>query len=129
MTETRTLHLLNTRLAVCRLPAAAEIPEDLHRESFYSLTRAEGELSLVCPESSAPEHSQIEPGWRCIILEGPLDFDEVGVLAALTQTLAQSGISIFAISTYHTDCLLVKEEQLAAAIRSLQSVGHNIVRN
>jgi len=129
MTGTRRLRLLETRLAVCRLDSDAEIPEGIQRESFYSLTRTDNELSLVCRESSAPQQGEIEHGWRCLAVEGPLDFSEVGVLAALTQPLAAAGISIFVISTFDTDYLLVKEERLEQAIHTLQSAGHEVVRS
>ena len=127
MSQTRRLRLLGMRLAVCRLAPDAEIPESLYKEPFYSLTRTDDELSLVCLESSAPQRGQIEHGWRCLAVAGPLEFSEAGVLAALTQPLAEAGISIFAISTYDTDYLLVKEERLEEAIRSLQAAGHEVL--
>ena len=127
MSQTRRLRLLGMRLDVCRLAPDAEIPEGLHRESFYSLTHTDNELSLVCRESSAPQQGRVESGWRCLAVAGPLEFSEVGVLAALTLPLAEAGVSVFAISTYDTDYLLVKEERLEEAIRSLQAAGHEVL--
>lgn len=129
MPGTFKLLLLESRLAVCRLEPDAKIPEGLHRESFYSLTRTDDELSLVCEESNAPQQGLIEHGWRCLAVEGPLDFSEVGVLAALTQPLAEAEISIFVVSTFDTDYLLVKEEQLEQAICSLESSGHEVLKS
>lgn len=123
------LLLLESRLAVCRSAPDAQIPEGLYREPFYSLTRTDDELSLVCLESRAPKQGQVERGWRCLAVEGPLDFNEVGVFAALTQPLAEAGVGIFAISTYDTDYLLVKEELLEQAIRSLETAGHEVMES
>jgi hypothetical protein len=67
---------------------------------------------------------RVERGWRCLEVEGPLEFTQVGILASLTQPLAEAGVSIFALSTYDTDYLLVKEAQFESAIAALQAVGH-----
>jgi len=67
-----------------------------------------------------------EKGWRCLKVDGPLDFSLTGILTSLAAPLSAAGISIFAISTYDTDYLLLKEEQLDSAIRTLQQYGHHI---
>ena len=65
----------------------------------------------------------MEEGWRALKLEGPIPFEEVGVLSALSGTLAGAGLSVFAISTFDTDYILVKEAHLAAALDALAKVG------
>ena len=80
---------------------------------------------MVCPESQATA-GDIEPGWRCLMVQGPLPFDQVGVLASLARPLAEAGVSTFAVSTYDTDYLLVQEAELEAAIASLRSAGHRV---
>ncbi len=120
-----TLELLADRFAVCRLAPQAAIPSNLEGGSFFSVTRTESELSVVCPESQGLP-GEIEGGWRCLGVEGPLDFAPVGVLAGLSQPLADAGISLFVISTYDTDYLLVKEDQLDAAIAALRTAGHKV---
>ncbi len=123
-----TLHLtlLPEQLAVCRLPSSALIPAWAMIGSFFTLTRTDEELSIVCPAARVPEEVTCEPGWRALKVAGPLDFALTGVLAALATPLAQAGISLFALSTYDTDYLLVKEERLTQAISALQAAGHRV---
>lgn len=117
------LRLLNERFAVCRLAPDEEIPVDLDASTLLSVTRTPTELSIVCRES--PDLcGQIEAGWRCLVVEGTLEFDQVGILASLAQPLTEAGVSIFAISTYDTDYLLVKQEKLDLAIETLRAAGH-----
>jgi hypothetical protein len=84
------------------------------------------ELSLVVPEAFAPDGAAIEAGWRALRVAGTLDFSLTGVLASLAAPLAQAGVSIFAVSTYDTDYLLVRESGLAAALVALRGAGHTI---
>ena len=125
--STRTLEVLPGRLAVCRLEESAPLPAWATHGSFWSVTRSAAELSVVCPEDSVPADAPREAGWRALRLRGPLESSEVGVLAGLAAPLAGAGVSIFVISTYLTDTLLVKEEQLATAIASLRKEGHEVV--
>ncbi|MDR3704110.1 MAG: bifunctional pyr operon transcriptional regulator/uracil phosphoribosyltransferase PyrR [Candidatus Sulfopaludibacter sp.] len=118
--------MLGERLAICRLPAGAAAPEWL-RGGFHSVTRTAGELSVVCEEGPVPPDVPCERGWRALQVEGPLDFALVGVLASLAVSLAEAGVSIFAVSTFDTDYVLVKEERLAAAADALQRAGHEVI--
>lgn len=123
------LTILRQRLAVCRMESAALPPDLPSDEPFYSLTRTRDELSLVCREEVVPDGAMHEGGWRAFRVEGPLPFSLTGVLAALSAPLAEGGISVFAISTYDTDYLMVKEEQLEEAAAFLrQSLVVNEVR-
>jgi hypothetical protein len=115
----RVLTVLPEHLAVCRLPAAAPVPLWALGGEFHSLTRTEQELSVVCPEGMVPLEAQAERGWRALRLEGPIDFDETGVLAGLVAPLAAAGIPVFALSTYDTDYLLVKQRDFARAMKVL----------
>jgi hypothetical protein len=81
---------------------------------------------VVCPQNQVPPGVLKQDGWRALQVEGPLDFSLTGVLASLTEPLAKEGISVFAISTYDTDFLLVKEEQLEAAIQALREEGFEV---
>ncbi len=119
------LRLLSDRFAVCRLAADDEIPQQLESSTFLSVTRTPTELSIVCSEAPDPP-GRVEPGWRCLVVDGTLEFDQVGILASLAQPLATSGVSIFVISTYDTDYLLVKEEKLEVALDALRAAGHHI---
>ena len=81
---------------------------------------------MVCSEGAVPAGATAERGWRCMKVDGPLDFELTGVLAALTQTLAEAGVPVFALSTYDTDYLLVKDEQLKIAAAALERAGHTV---
>jgi hypothetical protein len=94
---------------------------------FYSITRTKKELSLVCSQEFVPVGVQCEKGWRCILVSGSLDFSLTGILASLTNSLAEAGISVFAISTFDTDYLLVKADNLKRAVLKLEEAGHRLV--
>ncbi len=121
------LSLLIGRMSVCRLDPTAEIPDWAITDDFFSITRTTDELSVVCPEDAVPEDVRCEGGWRVLKLEGPFEFSEIGVLASLTAPLAEAGISLFAVSTYDTDYVLVKEEQLESAVAALRGRGHEVL--
>jgi hypothetical protein len=112
-------------LAICRLDASAEVPPWATGD-VVSITRTLDELSIVCSQDNVSENVQSEPGWRCFRVAGRLDFSMVGVIASLTATLAAANISVFVISTFNTDYLLVKEADLGGALESLRSAGHVI---
>jgi enamine deaminase RidA (YjgF/YER057c/UK114 family) len=117
------LTVLPEPLAICRLPASARIPSWAleEHESLSAITRAPGELSIVCPEEAVPPDVQYEGGWRALQVPGPIPFETTGVLASIAQPLAAAGISIFAISTYDTDYVLVKEPERALAVLGAQA--------
>lgn len=121
-----TLFLLPETFAICRLAADAALPAWAIAGPFYAVTRTAHELSLVCAQDQAPPGIPCQPGWRCLQVAGPLDFALTGVLASLAQPLAAAGVSIFAISTYDTDYLLVPDEALGAALAALRSAGHTL---
>ena len=120
------LTLAPERLTVCRLAPTAPIPPLPLGGALVALTLTPDELSLVLPEDAAPADALIEAGWRAMRVAGPLDFSLTGVLASLAEPLSQAGISIFAISTYDTDYLLVREATLVAALSALRAAGHTI---
>ena len=119
------LTLLPQRLSVCRLAPDAPVPS-WAGGSFTAVTRTPDELSIVCDQQHVPQGVAVEKDWRAIKVAGPLDFNLTGVLAALAAPLADAKISIFALSTYDTDYLLVKEAALTRAIQALRSAGHYI---
>lgn len=120
------LTVLEERLAVCRLDVGADIPAWATRASFFSVTRTEDELSIVCPEVNVPEDINREQGWRALKLEGPFELSMVGILASVAEPLAGAGVSIFAVSTFDTDYVLVGEEQLELANDTLREHGHEV---
>ena len=120
------LSLLPERFAISRLAADSPIPDWATQGPFYSVTRTGDELSIVTELSRVPVGIQSQPGWRALKVHGPFVLSEIGVLAALTAPLAEAKISLFAISTFDTDYLLVASETLPAAIAALERAGHTI---
>ena len=125
--KTLSLTLLAERLAVCRLDPDSTVPDWIDRTAFYSVTRTEEELTVVCAEALVAKGTVSETGWRCFKVEGPLDFSEIGIIFSLTQPLAQNRVSVFVISTFDTDYFMVKEKDLAKTIDVLTAAGHEII--
>ncbi|HKQ57812.1 MAG TPA: ACT domain-containing protein [Candidatus Eisenbacteria bacterium] len=118
----RTLFVEPQRLAICRYDAGAPFPAwAMHEDArFWSVTRTPDELSVVCDEDAVPPScSRVESGWRALRLAGPIDLAETGVLASLAAPLASASVALFAISTFDTDYLLVREESLERAVAAL----------
>jgi len=123
------LDLLPGRYAVVRLDEDAPPPDWAFAEpGLAAVVRRRGELSVVCAEDAVPAGARAEPGWRALEVAGPLDFALTGVLAALAAPLVDAGVSIFALATYDTDVLLVRDAQLEAAVGALQRAGHAVSR-
>jgi uncharacterized protein len=121
------LSILPETFAVCQLEHQAAIPAWATRGSFFSITRTLEEVSIVCPQDDVPEDVQAEKAWRCLKVEGPMDFTFTGVLASLANPLAAAGVSIFPLATYATDYMLIKEDDLPRAIFALSEEGHQIL--
>ena len=119
------LTLLPDRLAVCRLDPDAVTPEPA-AAGFWSVTRTSSELSVVVAEAAVEVGWRAERGWRVLEVAGPLDFALTGILLSLVRPLADAGVPVFAISTFDTDYLLVKEADLAPAITALTGAGHAV---
>lgn len=121
-----TLEILTGTFAILRLDANERAPEWAIGE-FVSITRTRDELSIVCPEENVPHDFQRESSWRCLRIVGRLDFSIVGVIASLTRVLATANISVFVVSTFDTDYLLVKDCDLEEAAESIRSAGHLVL--
>jgi hypothetical protein len=115
------LHLLPQKFSVCRMAPGAALPQWAIRGAMFSITRTAEELSIVCESKYVPSGVKTEKGFRCFKLEGPFPFAMTGVLASVLGPLAKAKISIFAISTYDTDYVMVKEKALAKATRALRA--------
>lgn len=120
------LNVLEGRYSVCKLPLKTPILENCVDARLWSLTITSEEISLVCPEGYEPQGGLNEAGWRVLKVVGTLDFDQIGILSGISSVLAEAGISIFALSTYDTDYILVKESRLSAAAQALQSSGYEV---
>lgn len=130
MTTPLHLTVLQMPFLVARLAPTAALPEALLSAPWVFTARTDEEFSVVCPVQSAAvldvPPSAIEPDWRALKVAGPLDFALLGILAQLTATLAEAGISVFAISTFDTDYLLVKASTLSDACLALKAAGCRI---
>lgn len=127
MTTPLLLNVIGARLAVCHLDAGAEVPAWVgHGGQFVSITRSADELSIVCAVDAVPPGIPMEGPWRAFKVQGPLVMTLIGVVASLANPLADAGISIFAISTYDTDYILVHEPDFDAAVEALVAAGHTI---
>lgn len=127
------LTLLPHRYAVFQLLPGNQSEADWAKlgaaAAFVSVTRTHDEISGVCEESRLPANATAQRGRRLLRVKGPLDFSLTGILASLTGPLAEAGISIFAISTYNTDYLLLAEHGLDLAIAALERAGHTVHRS
>jgi len=117
--------------AVCRMPASAAVPA-WAAKAFVSITRTADELSIVCEERRVPADAdgiefQLERGWVLLKLHGPFPLDAIGVLASVAKPLAEAAISLFALSTFDTDYVLVKRTHAKQAIAALTLAGHKLV--
>ncbi len=124
-----TLILLPQPLTIARLDPQdlqMSVPAALWQDSFWGLMRTEEELSLVGSSEVLRVCDRCEPGWRALQVVGPLDFALTGILASLASPLAAAQISIFAISTFDTDYVLIKESDLQQAIQVLIKAGHQV---
>jgi hypothetical protein len=111
--------------AVCRLEARDAIPPWAMGEPLVSITRTEEELSIVCPVERIPSGVESDTGWVRLRLHGPFPLDAVGVLRSVLDPLADARISVFAISTFATDHVLVKRSHLTRAADALRAAGHS----
>jgi len=120
------LSLLPETFAICHFAADAVIPEWATQGQFFSITRSSDELSVIAEAASVPEKLRTEMSWRCMKVHGPFALSEVGVLASLAAPLAAAGVSVFTISTFDTDYLLVQCIQLREALAGLRNASHTV---
>ena len=109
------LQLLDLDLSIAKLSKLGNLEKNAKKSSFFSLTKTDEELSLVIETKFLPEHKYANAGWRAFEVCGPMDFSLVGILNQITQPLAKNNISIFCVSTFDTDYILVKGEQVKRA--------------
>ena len=115
------LSILPHKLAVCRLDKDARIPSWATDDTFFSINKTDDELSIVCSENKVPDDIKSEKGWRAFKVMGPLDLSSTGILASLANPLTEAVISIFVISTFDTDYILVKDVDLEKAVKVLST--------
>jgi len=120
------LTLLEQTFTLHRLEPEAETPTSALHSPFFAIMRTDDETSLVLPDSVEIESDESNTGWACFKVDGPLEFSQVGILAGIASALAEAKVSIFALSTFDTDYILVKREQVEAAKEALRATGYRV---
>ena len=120
-----TLKKIPHRLSICKVADVSDL--DLSAD-FYFIGKTDEELSLVCRTEAAPDRTtDREDGWKGFFFQGVLDFSLIGILSRISGILAENNIGIFVVSTFNTDYILVKEENLSRAVRLLSEAGYTVV--
>jgi len=120
------LYVLPERLAICRLGPEEKLPPWAGSAVLLSVTRTQAETTVVCQEENVPAGITCNKSWRCLRIGGVLDFSQTGILSSLTAPLAEEGIPIYALSTYSTDLILIKEKDLSRAVFVLTRSGNRV---
>ncbi len=121
MKKKLTASILSEEFQICRLPANGKIPPEIWENVFCTVSKTTDEISIIVPITQEIMDARIETGWRAIKILGPLDFKLTGVLSSLVAPLAKAGISVFAISTFETDYLFIKSENLKISLHLLSN--------
>ena len=117
------LELLDDTFTIHRLNSSARIPDEVFGEMFFNIVKTKEELSIVCRNSLTLNSEGSSRAWSCIKVSGPLELNTIGILAKLSKVLAEAHISIFTISTYDTDYILIKSDKTTEAVSALKSAG------
>ena len=118
------LSVLEETFSIHKLAPDAYLPEAISECDFYSLSKTDDELSLVFPEHLAVKSETHSPDWKCLKVAGPLDFKLTGILAGITDVMTKERICVFAISTFDTDYILIKKQNLTNAVSALERAGY-----
>jgi hypothetical protein len=121
------LRRVQEKFAICKLPPGDPIPPWAISGQIWSVTRTPTELSLVCGQSNLPPGFVAERDWGALQVVGPLPLEMVGVLSSLAAPLADAGVSVFAVSTFETDLIFVREQSFEAACQILVKAGHVVL--
>lgn len=121
-----TLKVLEREFSIHRFPPDEPVPPSVLASSFYWLGKTEAELSIVCDSALELTGGEKNAGWSCLKVPGPIDHSVTGILAGIAAALAAAEISIFALSTFDTDYILVKAACLEKAMKALEEAGYGL---
>jgi uncharacterized protein len=124
---TVTLSLLPGEYAICRLAPGDADPSWARESGVSAIVRTADELSVLCSSEKIPAGVKCEGGWRLFKFRGPFAFTQTGILASVLNPLAVARIGILAVSTFDTDYVLVKHNDLDRARELLVASGHEVV--
>ncbi len=123
-----TLKLLEECFTIHSLPEHSDIPPQVFSASMYFIAKTFDEVSIVLPQNISIDSDECEPDWQALEVVGPLDFTLTGILSSISTVLANNKISIFAISTFDTDYILVKKDTLTSAIATLRANDYQVIQ-
>ncbi|BBN81374.1 amino acid-binding protein [Pseudoalteromonas sp. A25] len=123
----QTLQLLSQTFTIHSLDCDANIPREVMSSDIYFIAKTEDELSIVCPSTIKLDSFAAEGDWRVLEVIGPLGFSLTGIMANISGVLAKAKVSIFSVSTYDTDYILVKQQQIETAIKALKKDGYMVL--
>ncbi len=119
------INVLREVFTVCKIENISQVD---FKAEYYFLSKTDEELSLVCTDKNVPDNTlDREDGWRGFRIQGVLDFSLIGILSKISSILAENEISIFAVSTYQTDYIFIKERNFEKALKVLENNGYEIV--
>ncbi|HEX8876583.1 MAG TPA: ACT domain-containing protein [Phycisphaerales bacterium] len=121
------LRVVEGAYSFCRLDSAAPLPPWAQDTTLSIVLRSKKELSIVCPSRNVPPAVRAVGPWKALVVDGVLDFDQVGIIASLAGPLAAAGISIAPVASFDTDYVFVREDDLERAIGVLREAGHTVV--
>jgi uncharacterized protein len=121
-----TLTVLNGVYSIFQFDIHSELPSWIYKSEFYSITRTNEEISVVTIQTGSFENIRCSRDWKILKIAGPLDFSMVGVIAGISGVLKENNISIFTLSTYDTDYILLQEKDLDAGIKALKKAGYTL---
>lgn len=122
-----TLKLVDENLAIHSLAPYSKIPDIVFEADIFFIAKTFDEISIVIPQSITISSDEVEKDWRALEVVGPLDFSLTGILSNISTVLANEKISIFAISTFDTDYILVKQNTLTAAVEALRANQYLVI--
>ena len=120
------LKLLPDSYAICRLKDNGDIPNRVRNLPFYAIVGTENSITLVCDQKVIRDTEECEKDWRCLEIEGPFEFTEIGIISKVCGSLAHAKIAVYVISAFETDYLLIKDIHLKEALETLRASGHQI---
>lgn len=119
------LKVIDKNFSICKVNSIDDIS---YIDEYCFVAKTDNEISLVCEYSSVPEKFiECENGWKAFRIEGVLEFSLIGILYKISEVLAKNNIGIFAVSTYNTDYIFVKEHNFHNAVEALEKEGYNFV--
>lgn len=123
----QTLELMKETFTIHSFPPSTEIPKPVYESPVFFISKTYDELSVVCPSDVELDSVEYESGWGALEVLGPLGFSLTGILSNISGVLANEKISIFAISTFETDYILIKQDMMFNAIQSLRKAQYNVL--